>query len=388
MKRILTMTLLSLLMFFVALPVKAEELPENTSQGTIDLKLIVTDDENGNPINKAVPGASFSVYKIWYYDIENNVHIMDAFKSTGVEIDTEVMTNDEIQKTKDKFYEVLQNSSIEPDYTFTTDENGSYVGPMPYGGYLFVMDNEVVVENVKYSAGYFIGCVPEGISNLENDDYVEIFPKIVPVVETLPPPPIEKKVNGVDHYDLKEREEVVTYTITTEMPKFGTEFVVFDTLEPVLEFEPKAMVDHVTVEVGSYKLTKEELSGKNAVNKMPRVTIREQTITVDVSDWVKDHRSEKLVINFHAKIRKGADLSPYKDETIPNHATYSIDNKWTKDSNVVTIRPPKKQTPPPTPPKPPTPFTGDNFNIYMWVGLLVIALIAVAGSFSSLKKKK
>lgn len=384
MKRIMMMIWLSLLMLLSGLSVQAEEIPEVTLTGTMNLTFTITDTVNGNEIDTVIPGASFRVYKVWYYDEENNVHVLDKFSRTGVTINTKEMSGDDIQRTKDAFLKVVEEDGLTPDYVFTTDANGEFHEEMVYGGYLFILDKPVIVDDMKITCEHFLGFMPEGISNIESNPNVELHPKAIPQAEILPQPPIEKKVNGVDHYVLKERYEVVTYSITTKIPLFGTEFIIFDTLEPVLEFEPgKTIPQHVTVQVGNTKLTTAELLDKNKVNGVPRVAIKDKTITVDVSDWVQDHRDEPVVITFRAKIINGADLSKYVDEVIPNHATYSIDNKYTLDSNVVTIVPPK-----PKKPTPPTPFTGDNFHVLPYAILLVVAIVAGIFGANKLRKSK
>lgn len=162
----------------------------------------------------------------------------------------------------------------------------------------------------------------------------------VPVVPPTKPdePNITKAVNDQDAYQLKEVNEEFTYTITTAVPTNAHAFNVSDTLEPVLEFvgqaevtanfAPLADTDYQVVQDGQY-------------------------LFVQFSkEFVKANANAPIQIKFKAKIRDGADLTPYNTSgtpSVPNKASYMINNdpKLQKDSNIVPVTPPGPPTTPP-----------------------------------------
>ena len=161
----------------------------------------------------------------------------------------------------------------------------------------------------------------------------------VPVVPPTKPdePNITKAVNDQDAYQLKEVNEEFTYTITTAVPTNAHAFNVSDTLEPVLEFvgqaevsanfAPLADTDYQVVQNGQY-------------------------LFVQFSkEFVKANANAPIQIKFKAKIRDGADLTPYNTSgtpSVPNKASYMINNdpKLQKDSNIVPVTPPGPPTTP------------------------------------------
>lgn len=161
----------------------------------------------------------------------------------------------------------------------------------------------------------------------------------VPVVPPTKPdePNITKAVNDQDAYQLKEVNEEFTYTITTAVPTNAHAFNVSDTLEPVLEFvgqaevsanfAPLADTDYQVVQDGQY-------------------------LFVQFSkEFVKANANAPIQIKFKAKIRDGADLTPYNTSgtpSVPNKASYMINNdpKLQKDSNIVPVTPPGPPTTP------------------------------------------
>lgn len=220
--------------------------------------------------------------------------------------------------------------------------------------------HEVVLEPGTYTlnevsapAGYFLARAI--LFTIDRDGNVAVLSdegKVIPkddqdwatlIMEDEALPDIGKKVNGVDHYDLKAEEEVFTYTLTTYVPRAAQEsFKLFDTLEPVLEFEPGAdgktkPVDQlVKVVIGSGReLTAEE--------KNRTITIDENTRTLALNltgDLLTEARQHDLELTFTAKIRKGANLSKYVNRRVPNDTSYLIDNKYSKRSKPVTVTPP------------------------------------------------
>lgn len=162
-------------------------------------------------------------------------------------------------------------------------------------------------------------------------------PSTPPVTVTPPTPatpPLEKKVNGADKADLADRQEVFTYTLDTTMPTGAFAFEISDTLENVLTFE------------GDVKAT---VDGK--VVPAEQVTINGQKVTVKFTkDQVKSYAGKAVNVTFEAKVKDGADLTPYMvgDQTsIPNTAKYIINNNpdMTKDSNTVPVLPPTPTEP-------------------------------------------
>ncbi len=150
------------------------------------------------------------------------------------------------------------------------------------------------------------------------------------------PPPIEKKVNEKYHEDLSTKDEVFTYTIRTWMPETdklndekATVFKVIDTLEDVLEFVNE---DTIAVTVDGAEVDAD-------------IQIDGQTLTVTFSEEQIEVSPRKAVtVAFDAKIKDGADISPYRDDRgkamVPNKSSYKINNDNEVESNMVTVTPP------------------------------------------------
>ena len=154
---------------------------------------------------------------------------------------------------------------------------------------------------------------------------------------TVTPPPskpeISKKVNEANHYDLPNRNDEFTYTITTQMPNNANIFEITDELKEVLQF------------VGEKGNAVVKIDGKDAGNKAT-ININGQKLLVSFTEEsVKGDAGKVIEVTFKAKIREGANLSNYitGDKTqVPNKASYDINNdpKYHKDSNVVPVTPP------------------------------------------------
>lgn len=159
-----------------------------------------------------------------------------------------------------------------------------------------------------------------------------------PPVTVTPPTPdtpdLTKKVNKLDHADLANRQESFTYTIDTTLPKNAFAFEVTDTLENVLSFD------------GDIKAT---VDGKNVPTE--QMVTDGQTLTVKFTkEQLKSYAGQAVHIEFNAKVKDGADLTPYlttKGISVPNTAKYIINNNpdMTKDSNPVTVTPPTPEEP-------------------------------------------
>ena len=159
---------------------------------------------------------------------------------------------------------------------------------------------------------------------------------------TVTPPPskpeISKKVNEANHYDLSNRNDEFTYTITTQMPNNANIFEITDELKEVLQF------------VGEKGNTVVKIDGKDAGNKAT-INIKGQKLQVSFTEEsVKGDAGKVIEVTFKAKIREGANLSNYitSDKIqVPNKASYDINNdpKYHKDSNVVPVTPPTPSEP-------------------------------------------
>ncbi|RLU30768.1 hypothetical protein DIY21_08540 [Streptococcus iniae] len=162
-------------------------------------------------------------------------------------------------------------------------------------------------------------------------------PSTPPVTVTPPTPntpPLEKKVNGADKANLAERQEVFTYTLDTTMPTGAFAFDISDTLENVLTVD------------GAVKAT---LAGKTVPAE--QITVKDQKVTITFTkDQVKSYAGKAIHVTFAAKVKDGADLTPYMvngPTSIPNTANYIINNdpNMTKDSNTVPVLPPTPTEP-------------------------------------------
>ena len=173
------------------------------------------------------------------------------------------------------------------------------------------------------------------------DDRPELKKETPPVTVTPPPttPEITKKVNGANRYDLSNRNDEFTYTLSTQMPANANKFEITDTIKDVLEF------------VGDKGTATVKIDGKDAGDKAT-VTVKDQTILISFTeDSVKSDAGKAIEVTFKSKIRDGANLSAYIQNNgkveIPNKASYDINNdpKYHKDSNEVPVTPPSPKDP-------------------------------------------
>ena len=160
-------------------------------------------------------------------------------------------------------------------------------------------------------------------------------------------PEITKKVNDAEHADLKTRDEVFTYTVTTTVPEDEnlTSFVITDTLVDELEFAP---TDKTAVKsaVTSVKIGETQL-GSEEQNDQIDITGQKLTLTL-TKQQLDDNKGEEVTLIFTAKIKEGANLEKYivsvKDggngkPLVPNKASYVINNdpKVPLDATAFTI---------------------------------------------------
>ena len=159
----------------------------------------------------------------------------------------------------------------------------------------------------------------------------------VPVTPPTPEvPEIKKDVNGKEAETLDKRDEVFTYNVKTSVAQDATAFSVTDKIEDVLEFAGTS----------SAKLNGQALD-------VSQIKVEGQTITLTLTeDQVKANGGQAVELSFTAKIKAGADLTPYLTDrgfTVPNTASY--DAKFPhkpglhKDSNKVPVIVPKEPEP-------------------------------------------
>ena len=159
----------------------------------------------------------------------------------------------------------------------------------------------------------------------------------VPVTPPTPEEPeIKKDVNGKEAETLDKRDQVFTYNVKTTVAQDATAFAVTDTLVDVLEFAGTS----------SAKLNGQALDAS-------QIKVEGQTITLTLTEeQVKANGGQAVELSFTAKIKAGADLTPYLTDrgfTVPNTASY--DAKFPhkpglhKDSNKVPVIVPKEPEP-------------------------------------------
>ena len=159
----------------------------------------------------------------------------------------------------------------------------------------------------------------------------------VPVTPPTPEEPeIKKDVNTKAEETLADRDQVFTYNVKTSVPTDATVFSVSDTLESVLDYAGSA----------NASLNGQALDAS-------QIKVEGQTITLTLTeDQVKANGGQAVELSFTAKIKAGADLTPYLTDrgfTVPNTASY--DAKFPhkpglhKDSNKVPVVVPKEPEP-------------------------------------------
>ena len=159
----------------------------------------------------------------------------------------------------------------------------------------------------------------------------------VPVTPPTPDEPeIKKDVNTKAEETLADRDQVFTYNVKTSVPTDSTVFSVSDTLESVLDYAGSANAS---------------LNGQAL--EASQIKVDGQTITLTLTkEQVKANGGQAVELSFTAKIKAGADLTPYLTDrgfTVPNTASY--DAKFPhkpglhKDSNKVPVIVPKEPEP-------------------------------------------
>ena len=159
----------------------------------------------------------------------------------------------------------------------------------------------------------------------------------VPVTPPTPEEPeIKKDVNTKAEETLADRDQVFTYNVKTSVSTDSTVFSVSDTLESVLDYAGSANAS---------------LNGQAL--EASQIKVDGQTITLTLTkEQVKANGGQAVELSFTAKIKAGADLTPYLTDrgfTVPNTASY--DAKFPhkpglhKDSNKVPVIVPKEPEP-------------------------------------------
>ena len=159
----------------------------------------------------------------------------------------------------------------------------------------------------------------------------------VPVTPPTPDEPeIKKDVNTKAEETLADRDQIFTYNVKTSVPTDVSSFSVSDTLESVLDYAGSASAI---------------LNGQ--VLDASQIKVEGQTITLTLTEeQVKANGGQAVELSFTAKIKAGADLTPYLTDrgfTVPNTASYdaNIPNRpgLHKDSNKVPVIVPKEPEP-------------------------------------------
>ena len=159
----------------------------------------------------------------------------------------------------------------------------------------------------------------------------------VPVTPPTPDEPeIKKDVNTKAEETLADRDQIFTYNVKTSVPTDVSSFSVSDTLESVLDYAGSA----------SAILNGQALDAS-------QIKVEGQTITLTLTEeQVKANGGQAVELSFTAKIKAGADLTPYLTDrgfTVPNTASYdaNIPNRpgLHKDSNKVPVIVPKEPEP-------------------------------------------
>ena len=159
----------------------------------------------------------------------------------------------------------------------------------------------------------------------------------VPVTPPTPEEPeIKKDVNTKAEETLADRDQVFTYNVKTSVPTDATVFSVSDTLESVLDYAGSA----------NASLNGQALDAS-------QIKVDGQTITLTLTkEQVKANGGQAVELSFTAKIKAGADLTPYLTDrgfTVPNTASYDANIPHRpglhKDSNKVPVIVPKEPEP-------------------------------------------
>ena len=151
---------------------------------------------------------------------------------------------------------------------------------------------------------------------------------VTPPVED---PGIKKEINGQNHVDLEERDESFIYTVHVDVPhniRGYESLLISDTLENVLQ-----ILD-----------VKVQVNGVEDEDLGDLVDIDDWKVSLRIGeDGMSDVAGKRVTLVIQAKIKNGADLGEYMDDTVPNKAIVKVNDNPGIESNVVTVTPPVEE---------------------------------------------
>ncbi|HEL1630612.1 TPA: isopeptide-forming domain-containing fimbrial protein, partial [Streptococcus suis] len=191
-------------------------------------------------------------------------------------------------------------------------------------------------------------------ATIKVNDNPEIESNTVTVTPPINKPEIKKTVNNKSHADLDGRYELFAYKIETSVPYNANEFVITDTLEPVLHFISD--LSRVTFKIGDKTYTGDELAEILKLEEKEIDGQKRSVLTATLQEkHIKGNEAKPVVVEFLAQVNDEADLSKYRyvkenhserygsdadHAEIPNEASYIINNNVKEVSNKVTVTPP------------------------------------------------
>ncbi len=173
---------------------------------------------------------------------------------------------------------------------------------------------------------------------------------------------IAKDVNGLEHLDLTNIEELFTYNISINMPEDLRGFasmVISDTLDRILSIEGASVLVDGSVNQALTALVK----------------VKDQRVTLTLEDFA-GLEGTVLVLAIDVLVRSDADLSDAGEGTVLNRATLQINNNPEVGSNEVTVTPPDPGVAPPRPELPRTDYRSDQM-LWIVLGLLMLFRIGL-----------
>lgn len=299
-------------------------------EGSIIITFEYEIDQNGNRTSIAIPNATFSVYRVWSIDGGNNIILSEPFNSLLNANELKQMESEVLQKQAIKLEDRISLAS--PITSGTTNSEGILViNGLDLGGYLIVQNEPVVVNGEYYLAQSFLVTIPYKDLNHNVTTTVDIKPK----ASLLMSPEISKKVNDVDLYELKERNEPFVYTISTAFPMIPANgFRVTDKLESVLEFAQFSKPSEiVSITIDGNQMDESSIDLQVNIDKTNGVMVARFE-----EAQIENNAGKPVVISFKANVKKDALLDTYTNGRVPNEACYVAEYKTAnRDSNSVHL---------------------------------------------------
>ena len=178
--------------------------------------------------------------------------------------------------------------------------------------------------------GYEGSTVPNQ-GSVQLNDSPEQMSNIVTVTPPPEEPDIVKTVDGKEHLDLEEKDQVFNYQVMVEIPYdvHGYEsLVIRDTLEDVLQAVDARIL----------------LDGVEDAALTARISELGQTLSLALGeDDFAGLAGRTVTLSILARIREGADLTGYEGSTVPNQGAMELNDGPGIESNVVTVTPPPEQ---------------------------------------------